>query len=150
GGEEDRIHVFASDLGDEPHVGMQSLDARGYRDDLLDQLAAHERGQEPGARAGEEDAIASGRQSGLGFHATEKLDDLLGLASVVALIVLPADLAVLDHHRLDGGGPHVDPDDLHRPSFLPTCRRMRAAVAAARPSCGTRYVAFFITGCASM
>src|SRR3989454_155936 len=90
GGEEDRLHILAVDLGDEAHVGMQALDARRHRDVLLDQLAAHERCEEPGPGPGEEDAIATGRESRLRFHPAEELDDLLGLAGVVALVVLPA------------------------------------------------------------
>src|SRR5882724_5456979 len=142
GGEEDRLHVLAADLGDEPYVRMQALDARGHRHDLLDQLAAHEGREESGPGAGEEDAVAAGREPRLRFHPAEELDDLLGLAGIVTLVVLPAGLAVLDHHRLDGGGADVDADDLHevatrRPSFFATCRTILAAVPAARPSWGT-------------
>src|SRR2546428_2244713 len=79
----------------------------------MDQLAAHERCEEPGPGPGEEDAIATGRESRLRFHPAEELDDLLGLAGVVALVVLPAGLAIRDHHRLDGGGADVDADEFH-------------------------------------
>ena len=96
GGEEDRLHVLAADLGDEADVGMQPLDAGRDRHHFLDDLAADQRRDEAGARAGEEDAVAAGGQAGLGLHPPEELDDLLGLAGVVPLVVLPGDLAVLD------------------------------------------------------
>src|SRR6185369_7830106 len=151
GGEEDRLHVLAADLGHEPHVGMQLLDAGGDRHDLLDELAAHLRRDEAGAGAGEEHPVRPGAEAGLGLHALQELDDLLGLLGVVALIVLPGDLAVVDHRGLDGRGADVDADELHetrRPIWRATCRTSLAAVPAASPSCGIRYVAFFISGCA--
>ena len=92
---------------------MLPLDAGGDRDHFLDELGADQRREEAGARAGEEDAVLAGREAGLGLHPIEELDDLLGLAGVVPLIVLPGDLAVLHHHRLDGGGADVDAEILH-------------------------------------
>jgi hypothetical protein len=92
---------------------MQLLDAGGDRHDLLDELGADQRGQEAGAGAGEEHAVAARREAGLGFHAAEELDDLLGLPRVVPLVVLPGNLAVLHCRRLDGGGPDVDADEFH-------------------------------------
>src|SRR4030095_8622089 len=91
-----------------------------------------DRGREyarPGA--GEEDAVRAGRQAGLGFHAREELLDLLGLAGIVPMVALPAHLAVLHHHRLDGGGADIDADQLHDfPIRLATCRTSFAAVPA--------------------
>jgi hypothetical protein len=113
GREEDGLHVLAPDLGDEAHVRVEALHARRHRHHLLDGLGAHQRRDEPGARAGEEDPVAPGREAGLRLHAVEELEDLLGLPRPVALVVLPARAAVLDHHRLDGGGPDVDADELH-------------------------------------
>src|SRR5206468_5131529 len=150
GGEEDRLHVLAADLRDEPHVRMLALDAGGDGHDFLDQLGADQGRDEARARAGEEDAVRAGRQAGLGLHAPEELLDLLGLAGIVPLIVLPADLTVLHHHRLDGGGADVDADQLHDfPIRVATCRTSFAAVPAAAPSWGIAYVAFFISGCRS-
>src|SRR6059036_2586574 len=63
GGEEDRLHVLAADLRHEPHVRMLLLDARGHGDDFLDELAADEGRDEPGARAGEEDTVRSRAQA---------------------------------------------------------------------------------------
>src|SRR5207245_4359233 len=145
GGEEDRLHVLAADLRDEPHVGMLALHTGGDRHDLLDELGTHLRSDEAGAGTGEEDAILADRQTGFGLHRCEELEHLLGLAGVVPLVVLPADLAVLHHHRLDGGRADVDADEFHdfatrRPSFFATCRTRLAAVPAAVPSCGIRYV----------
>src|SRR3989442_311329 len=121
GGEEDRLHVRAADLRDEPDVGMQTLDTRRDRDHLLDELAADQRRDETGAGAGEKDAVAAGREAGFALHAPQELDDLLGLPGVVALVVLPADLAVLHHHRLHSGRAHVDGDQPggERPPLLP-------------------------------
>jgi hypothetical protein len=139
GGEEDRLHVLAADLRDEPHVRMLLLDARRDGDDFLDELAADERRDESGTRAREEDAIRADRQAGLGLHPAEELDDLLGLAGVVSLIVLPCDLAVVRDDRLDGGGADVDAGELHDfPIRFATCRTVLAAVPAAVPSCGIR------------
>src|SRR5438309_139942 len=96
--------------------GRVALGQRGQVlvDDRLEQAGADQRRQEAGSRAGEEDAVVARRQPGFGLHALEKFGDLLGLTRVVALIVLPADLAVLlDHRRLDGGGADVDADEVH-------------------------------------
>src|SRR3989441_169240 len=173
GGEEDRLHVLAADLRDESHVGMLALDARGDGDDLLDELAAHQRSDEPGAGAGEEDAVRADCEAGLGLHALQKLEHFLGLAGVVPLIVLPGGFAVGTYHNgLDRGGADVYADCLtggervpllpqtpppfgrvaglfrahRRPIFFATWRTVLAAVAAAVPSCGIRYVAFLISG----
>src|SRR5262249_144691 len=75
-GQEDRLHVLAADLGDEAHVGVQTLDAGGHRDDLLDELGANQRGQAAGARAREEDTVAR-RKARFHLHPTEKLQHLL-------------------------------------------------------------------------
>src|SRR5437899_10226917 len=139
GGEEDRLHVLAADLRDEAHVGMLALDTGGDGHDLLDELGAHLRRDEARTGPGEEDAILADRKPGLGLHPREELEDLLGLASVVPLVILPADLAVLHHHRLDGGGPDVDAGEFHDclekgappPSRLP---RELAGASAPPPS----------------
>jgi hypothetical protein len=121
---------------------MLALHAGGHRHDFLDELGADQRRQEAGAGAGEEDAILADRQAGLGLHPLKELHHLLGLAGVVALIVLPADLAIFNHCRLDGGGPDVNADELHdfaaawRPIFFATWRTSLAAVPAACPSWG--------------
>src|SRR5262249_55614123 len=102
-------------------------------------LAAAKRGQEAGARAREEDPIA-GSEIGLGLHAAEELQHLLGLARVVALVVLPERLAVLDEDGLDGRGADVDARRLHptRPSFAATSSTRLAAVPVTTPRRGTR------------
>src|SRR5262249_54474551 len=63
--------------------------------------------------AGEEDAVLPGREGGLALHAAEELHDLLGLARVVPLVVLPEHAPVFHHHGLDRGGADVDADDPH-------------------------------------
>src|SRR5262249_22279313 len=135
GGEEDRLHVLAADLGDEAHVGMLLLDARGDGDHFLDHLAAHERGDESGAGAGEEHAIAPGDEPGFGLHPAEELVDLLGLLGIVPFVVLPRHPAVPDHDRFDCRRAYVDADELHAATFRPilaaTCKIKRAAVPAA-------------------
>src|SRR5262249_20237877 len=129
----------------------------------------------------------------LPLHAPEELEDLLGLAGIVALVVPPAHLAVLDEHGLDGRGAHVDGHELpagrgrllphrrgrgggrqvpgwprpgqrdgvargagahqaaapRRPMRAATWKTVLAATPAAWPSRGIRYVARFISGCAS-
>jgi hypothetical protein len=129
------------DLGHEAHVGMLLLDAGGDGDDFLDELAPDQRRDEPRAGAGEEDAIGPGGETGLDLHPPQELDDLLGLLGVVALIVLPGDLAILDDGGLDGGRADVDADELHetrRPIFRATCRTVLAAVPHVVLSCGMR------------
>src|SRR2546428_9736328 len=133
---------------------MLALDTGGDGHDLLDELGAHLRRDEARTGPGEEDAILADRQPGLGLHPREELEDLLGLASVVPLVILPADLAVRHHHRLDGGGPDVDAGEFHdclekgapppsrlprevalrRPILWATWRTSFAAVPAAVPS----------------
>src|SRR5207247_1553371 len=144
--QEDRLHVLAADLGDEAHVGVQTLDASGHRDDLLDELAANQRSQAAGARAREEDAVAR-RKAGFRLHPTEELQHLLALSGVVALVVLPERLAVLDEDGLARGRADVDPGELHdvRPSARATCMTMFAPVPATVPLWGTRYVARFMS-----
>ena len=113
GGEEDRLHVLAADLRHEPDIRMLALDAGGHRHHFLDELGPGQRRQEAASRAGEEDTVLANGHARLGLHPPEELDDLLGLAGVVPLVVLPGDLAVLHHHRLDGGGADVDAEELH-------------------------------------
>jgi hypothetical protein len=154
GGEEDGLHVLAADLGDEAHVGVQLLHARRDGDDLLDQLAAGERRQEPRARAGEEDAIMPGDDTALALHPLEELEHLLGLAGIVPLVVLPGDAAVLHDHRLHGGGADVHPDQLHQARPPPASgpgRDVQHEVGRDTRDTGggTRYVAPFISGWAS-
>src|SRR2546430_1340620 len=86
------------------------------------------------------------------LHPTEELQHLLALPGVVALVVLPERLAVLDEDGLDRGGADVDPGELHdvRPSARATCMTMFAPVPATVPLWGTRCVARFMSGCASM
>ena len=70
---------------------MEPLDARGDGDDLLDVLAPDQGRDEAGARAREEDPVDARRQAGLGLHAPEEVEHLLGLARVVPLVVAPGD-----------------------------------------------------------
>ena len=142
GGEEDRLHVLAADLRHEAHVGVQTVHGGGDGDHLLDELAAAEGRDEARARAREEDAVAARHHARLGLHALEELVHLLGLARVVALVVLPRRLTVLHDDGLHRGGADVHADYFHgagypRPSFLATCRTMLAAMPTASP-CGTR------------
>ena len=67
GGEEDRLHVLAADLGHEPHLGVEALDAGGDGDDLLDVLAPDQGRDGAGARARDEDPVDAGREAGLGL-----------------------------------------------------------------------------------
>src|SRR5207249_3616431 len=132
--EEDRLHVLAADLRHEANVRMLALDAGGHGDDFLDQLAAGQRGQEAGARPREEDTI-TGREARLRLHPAEELQHLLGLTGVVALVVLPERLAVLDEHGLDGGGADVDAGELHeaRPILRATSITRLAPVPVTTP-----------------
>ena len=164
GREEDGLHVLAADLGHEAHVGVLPLHAGGDGHHLLDHLGAHQRTEETRARAGEEHAVAAHRDLRVLLHAAEELEDLLRLAGIVALVVLPdylswppslrsgsisisARLAFgcvspnFDHQRLDGGGADVHADVLHaaasrEPVFFATWRIMLAAVPA-QPMWGT-------------
>ena len=54
-----------------------------------------------------------GREAGLGLHALEELEHLLGLAGVVPLVVAPDDAVAVDQRRLDGGRADVEARDLH-------------------------------------
>ncbi len=81
---------------------MELLHRQGDGVDLLDELGAQGLGQGPAARARDEDAQA------LGGDVRERLSDAhqevehaLRLARVVALVVVPEDLAALGVH--DGG-----------------------------------------------
>src|SRR5260370_496137 len=81
------------------------------------------------------------------FHASEKLEHLLGLAGVVALVVLPDDLgsarlafgcsSPIHDHRFDRGRADVHPDELHHLAFWATCST-RLAAWPAQPRWGTR------------
>ena len=116
GREEDGLHVLAADLGHEAHVGVLPLHAGGDGHHLLDHLGAHQRTEETRARAGEEHAVAAHRDLRFLLHTAEELEDLLRLAGIVALVVLPEDLPVLHHQGLDGGGADVHADVLRHVS----------------------------------
>src|SRR6185503_5418584 len=106
-----------------------------------------ERAEQARARPGEEDAIAGRHHLGLVLHAPEELEHLLGLARVVALIVLPQDFvsarlafgggSPFHRDRFHGGGADVHSDELHHPAFWATCST-RFAAWPAQPMCGTR------------
>src|SRR4029450_4193103 len=147
----DRLHALAADLGHEADVGVLALHAGGHRDDLLHHLGAHEGAEEPRAGAGEEDAVAAGHELRLVLHASQELQHLLGLARVMALVVLPQDPTrppslrsgpisvfarlAFDEEGLHGRGADVHADVLHAaalrvPALAATWSTRLAAVPA--------------------
>ncbi len=84
---------------------MKLFDGEGDGVDFLHKLRADHLGDIAAAGSCHEDARVVGRDSGLCFHAAQKLEDLLGLARLMALIVLPQRLVGdgVDDDRLDGG-----------------------------------------------
>ena len=139
--EKDRLHVFAADLGDELNVRVQFFHRRRDGDDLLDHLAADQRRDQPAAGAGEQHEVAAALQAAFALHAQEEFQHLFCLPRVVALIVLPQHLVVLDHDRLDGGRADIHSDDLHCRLLAPVpgqgwrrCRPRRDAERERSPS----------------
>src|SRR5258706_5987902 len=133
GGEEERLHVLAADLEDEVDLRVQLLDRGRHSDHFLHHLAAEKLLEHAGTGAGEEDAVALRREAALGLHAPEELEHHFRLLGAVALVVLPANLAVLADRGLDRGRSDVEPDDQHETR----CRAKLAAVLAATPERGT-------------
>src|SRR5262245_60764564 len=115
---------------------MQLLDRSGQRDDFLDHLAAEKRRERTCAGACEEDAVAIGGEAALGLHAPEELARHFRLLGIVALVVFPANLAVLADRSLDRRRSDVEPDDQHE-ALEATWRAKLAAVPAATPEDGT-------------
>ena len=132
--EEDRLHVFAADLGDEAHVGMEFLRCRGNSDDLLHHPTTDKRRNEPRAGPGEDHAVLAGREAGLVLEAGEEVQGLFGLPRVVPLIILPADFTILDQHGLDRRRTNIDSRNSH--SDLPSSSRMTEAAKPAAPRDG--------------
>ena len=87
-GKEDGFHVFAADFADEAHGRMQPFHGRGNRHNFLNHLSADERGDDPGARPGEENAVLPRREVILVLETDEKFQNLLGLFRVVTFVGL--------------------------------------------------------------
>ena len=103
GGEEQRLHVLAANLGDEVDLRMQLLDRGRHGDHLLYEARADVRGDRSAAGAGDEDAVAAGLQATFGTQPHEELEHHLGLLRVVPLVVLPQHLAAGHCRRLYRG-----------------------------------------------
>ena len=87
---------------------MKFVHRRRDRHHFLHHLAAYERSNNPGARASKENAIAARRKPVLRLQQAEELQDLLGLAGVVALVRLRQHVATRGRqHVLAGGAAHV-------------------------------------------
>ena len=85
------------------NVRVQFFHRRCDRNDLLDNLAADQRRDQPAAGAGEQHEVAAALQAAFALHAQQEFQNLFRLPRMVPLIVLPQHLVVLDEHRLDGG-----------------------------------------------
>src|SRR5262249_40082222 len=90
-------------------------------------------------------------EAALGLHAPEELEHHFRLLGVVALVVLPANLAVLADGRLDRRRSDVEAyDEIVEPvepvQHEARCSAKLAAVPAATPACGTLYVPDRISG----
>jgi hypothetical protein len=113
GREEQRLHVLPADLGDEIHARVKPLDRSGYRDDLLDHFRPDERREQPRARTGHIDPVASGRQATIALHANQELEEHFCLPGVVAKVVLPAHRAAFQHRAFDRGRADIEADGQH-------------------------------------
>src|SRR5262249_29286205 len=127
----------AADLGGEVALRVHFPHRRGQAAPFLPHPAAQQRREHARAGAGEEDAVAPRREAALGLHAPEELEHHFRLLGVVALVILPADRAVLADGGLDRGRSDVEPDRQHGRAFPAPCSAMLAAVPAATPECGT-------------
>jgi len=136
GAEEQGLHVFAADFGDEVDFRVQLFHRRRDRHHLLHELGPQQRGDQAGAGAGDQDAIDPGREAAFGLDALQKLQHLFGLFGVVALVVLPQHgAAAVVEQRFDGGGAHVEAEPLHartpgKPLRWAMCSAKLAAVPA--------------------
>ena len=89
---------------------MELLHGERDRVYFLYELRADESAQRIAAGAGDEHAAVARSNADFGFHATEKFQELFGLARIMTLIVVPDDAVSLcvDHDSLDRGRSHVE------------------------------------------
>ena len=87
---------------------------------FLDKFRADHLGDGATTRTCDEDACISRGHSRVLFHAAQELEDLLRLARLMTLVVLPDRLVgrCINHNRLDSCGTYVEANQklLHRPS----------------------------------
>ncbi len=110
--EEDDLGVLTTELDHRTGSGVELLHRQGDRVDLLDETSTQQFGEHAAAGAGDADLQLFGaRKRERLFDRLQERQHLAALLAVMALVALPDGMAALGlhHHRLDGGGAHVQP-----------------------------------------